>query len=178
MGKAEILTSLRSLIGNSGAVEKKFWEAPSFPAGVARGILAELTGNACNEWLIEFFKMNPEHLILWCEHGPKIHPTAIRQRGVDLSRIKFLTSTEDLQQPLRIALESGHYPFIVAPNRFEQIPIFQKLHLLAEKVESTVFLISEKKLTPAWPISLQLEISNLDGVFQIETHRQRHGITQ
>ncbi len=179
MGKAEVLSQLRSMLGTANSFEKKFWATPhdafGFTCSVAKGIVVELAGNACHEWLLTLFKLNPEPLIFWCERASRIHPTAIRQRGVKLSRIKFLNSTEDLQQPLRMALESGHYPFIVAPNVFEQVPIFQKFHLLAEKSESTLFLISEKEMTPAWPISLQLEINAAPNDFSITVHRQRHG---
>lgn len=180
MGKAEVLLQLRSMLNTpglsgEGLSQKQFWAAPHFSSGVAKGIVVEVAGNACTEWLLALFKMNPEPLIFWCERASKIHPTAIRQRGVKLSRIKFLNTTTDLQQPLRMALESGHYPFIVAPNNFEQVPIFQKFHLLAEKAESTLFLITEKELTPAWPISLQLEINAAPQGFDITVHRQRHG---
>ena len=175
MGKAEILRELRALTSGCEHTNREFWTAPDFPSGVAKGIVAELMGNACTEWLIKLFIVNPEPYILWCERDPKILPTAIIQRGVKPHRIKFIISGGELHQPLRLALESQHYPFIIAPNRMTDVTSHQRLHLLAEKSKSTVFLLADKKFSSAWPISLQLEINNSSEGFQISVHRQKHG---
>ena len=131
MGKAEVLRELREITGGLVQSEKEFWIAPDFPSGVPKGALVELLGNGATEWLIQLFVANPEPLILWCEQDPKILPTAIFQRGVIHSRIKFILTSGDLHQPLRLALECNHYPFIVAPNRMTEIREFQRLQLLA-----------------------------------------------
>ncbi len=175
MGKSEVLRELRVLTGALEYSNREFWSAPDFPSGVAQGIVVELRGNACTEWLIRFFVENPEPYILWCEHDPKVLPTAIIQRGVKQHRVKFIIVAGELHQPLRLALESQHYPFVVAPSRMTDVTSFQRLHLLAEKSKSTVFLLAEKKFSSAWPISLQLEINNSPEGFQISIHKQKHG---
>lgn len=199
--RSQLLNELRSLTGNAGnspPLDREFWQAPDFSQGVAQGIVVELLGNACTEWLIRLFVQNPEPYILWCEHESKVLPTAIVQRGVQGHRIKFVISTGDLYPALRVALESQHYPFVVAPNSMTRasakvsskvssksgvgggmdVTSFQRLHLLAEKAKSTIFLLAEKKFSQAWPISLQLEINNSLEGFQITVHRQKHGHQQ
>ncbi len=190
IARSQLLNELRSLTGNAGnspPLGREFWQAPDFSEGVAQGIVVELLGNACTEWLIRLFVQNPEPYILWCEHESKVLPTAIMQRGVQGHRIKFVISTGDLYPALRVALESQHYPFVVAPNSMTRansksgagggmdVTSFQRLHLLAEKAKSTIFLLAEKKFSQAWPISLQLEINNSPEGFQITVHRQKHG---
>lgn len=176
MGKSEILRDLRLKTGLIELPEKEFWSAPHFPSGIAKGIVVELLGNARTEWLLQLFTMHPDHYILWCERETSVSPTAIFQRGVGLERIKFVISGGDLQQPLRLALESQHYPFIIAPNRFTEITTFQRLSLLAKKAKSTVFLLGDQNFSQAWPISLQLEITHDDETFAINIQRQKHGV--
>lgn len=175
MGKPELLRQLRELTGSMTNTEKEFWASPGFESGVAKGIVAELLGNARTEWLVNFFIANPEPYILWIERESQVLPSALIQRGIKHNRIKFLVSDGDLHVPLRIALESRYYPFVVAPNRMTDVTAFQRIHLLAEKSKSTVFLLGDKKFSQAWPISLQLEITNSEDGHQVEVHRQKHG---
>jgi hypothetical protein len=175
--KPELLRELRELTGSITQSNREFWTAPDFPSGVAKGIVTELLGNARTEWLISLFIANPEPYILWCERESAILPTALIQRGLKPHRIQFLNSVEDLYQPLRVALESQHYPFVVAPHRLTDVTAFQRLHLIAEKSKSTIFLLGEKTFSQAWPISLQLEINDSGEGFQILTHRQKHGLS-
>lgn len=175
MSKHELLRDLRAQTGITHLQDREFWSAPQFAPGVARGIVVELLGNARTEWLLQLFKMHPTPYILWVERESLINPTAIYQRGVTLDRIQFVHSTGDLQQPLRMALESQHYPFIVAPNKFTDLRIFQRLSLLAEKSKSTLFLLADQKFSAAWPISLQLDIQQSENQFQIFVQRQKHG---
>ncbi len=174
MGKAELLRDLKQRTGILDFAQKEFWSAPNFSAGVARGIVVELLGNARTEWLLRLFANYPENYIFWCEREPQANPTAIYQRGVALERIKFCQSSGDLQQILRLALESQLYPFIVAPTRFEDVKIFQRFHLLAEKSKCTVFFLADQKFSQAWPISLQVEINSAEDDFQITVQRQKH----
>ncbi|MBC7420639.1 MAG: hypothetical protein H7328_07920 [Bdellovibrio sp.] len=175
MGRAELLQELREKTGMIELTDKEFWNAPYFPSGVAKGIVVELLGNGRTEWLLQLFKMHPQHYIFWCERETLANPTAFQQRGVNLERIKFVSSKGDLQQPLRLALDSQFYPFIVAPNNFEDIKTFQRFNLLAEKSKSTLFLLADKSFSTAWPISLQLEISSSAEGFKIDIQRQKHG---
>lgn len=63
------------------------WKAPDFPPGVARGIVAELLGNARTEWLLK-----SDGALRWLPlsfgaKGPcAANPVAIQQRGVSLNR--------------------------------------------------------------------------------------------
>lgn len=178
MSKAAVLLELRQKTGIKNLQEREMWKAPDLDSGVARGIIAELLGNARIDWLIALFKMNPEQLIFWCKSEAQANPVALKQRGVDLDRIKFVNSIGDLQQPLRMALESQLYPFIVAPNRFNEVRIFQRLHLLAEKSKSTLFFLGDKEFSSAWPISMQLEINNSEDGFDIFINKQKHGVLE
>ena len=175
MGKSELLLSLRQITRSIEHTDREFWAAPAFSAGVAKGIIAELIGNACTEWLLHLFCLNPEPFIFWCENESKVLPTAILQRGVELHRIKFVRGGNNLHQLLRIALESQHYPFVVAPQRITDVTGFQRLHLLAEKSKSTVFLLNGNCFSQAWPISLQLKINFAEDGFDIFVQRQKHG---
>ncbi len=175
MGQSKLLRELRERTQAISQSSKEFWQSPHLPCGVPKGVIVELLGNARTEWLIELFKLHPEAYIFWCEENPRINPTALHQRGLELSRIKFINLTKNFQQPLRLALESQFYPFVVAPNKFSDTKIFQRLHLLAEKTKSTLFLLAEKKFTSAWPISLQLDINFSDETYHIAIHRQKYG---
>lgn len=177
MGQTELLRKLREEIGAGPFSEREFWKAPNFAPGIARGIVAELIGNASSEYLLEFFKMHPEPFIFWCDKTSRLNAAAVSQRGIKLSRIQFITTEKDLGPALRIAFEGGQfYPFIVAPSYTSDIKTLQRYHLLAQKSKSTLFLLAPKKLSSAWPISLQLEINFSDDGFEIINHRQKHGI--
>lgn len=173
--KTDMVRELRQLTSATLSTSKEYWVAPDFSTGVAKGIVAELSGNAKTEWLLSFFKSNPEPFIFWCERETKINPTAFYQRGVALERIKFINHLGDPTPALRLALESQHYPFVVAPSFIEDIKTFQRFHLWAEKSKSTLFFLSEKKLSAAWPISLQLDIQFSHNGFHIDVVRQKHG---
>ena len=175
MSKQNIVEMLRENLGRTAMVEKEAWVAPSLPSGVAKGVVAELLGNAKVEWLMSLFSGHPDEFIFWCELSGTTNPVAIHQRGVGLERIKFVRGTQDLQQPLRLALESGLYPFIVAPNLFKEVRIFQRFSLLAEKSQSTLFLLGEDQFSSAWPISLQIDINRRGEDIEIEVVKQKFG---
>lgn len=175
MATAEVLHKLRLEIGGNAEINKQIWSAPKMDVGVAQGIVCELLGNARTEWLIDFFRQHPEEYIFWCEREQRISPLAIRQRGVDLKRILFVDSGEDLQKILHRTLESAQYPFIVSPHQFTDVRSLQRLHLLAGKAQSTVFLLPQNQFSQAWPVSLQLDINFLDDEFQVDIVRQKYG---
>lgn len=172
--KADLVRELRRLTGAIESTNKEFWAAPNFTSGVAKGIVVELSGNAKTEWLLALFKMHSEPFIFWCEKEIKANPTAFYQRGISLERIKFITYTGDLLPALRLALESQHYPFVVAPSYIDDIKTFQRFSLWAEKSKSTLFFLSDHKLSAAWPISLQLDINFSETGFEIDIVRQKH----
>lgn len=87
-----------------------------------------------------------------------------------------MTSREDFQQPLRLVLESGQYPFIVAPTPCDEVRVFQRFQLFAEKSQSVLFFLGDKNFSHAWPISLQMNIDFADSGFEIQVSRQKHGL--
>ncbi len=178
MNKAEAIKNLRKLTSSPETLEKDFWKTPNFSPGIAKGSLVELMGNARTEWLLELFKLHQEPFIFWCERETVANPTAIHQRGLSLHRIKFINTSGDLQQPLRLALESGQYPFIIAPTVFDEVRIFQRFQLLAEKSKSTLFFLAKEQFNSAWPISLQMAINFSDEGLDINVTRQKHGMPE
>lgn len=194
MSRQAVIQDLRYRIGHVERTPSESWQAPCLSSGITKGILAELTGNAPTEWLMHFLKLHPETLVLWCETQSRLNPVKLKQVGLDLHRIKFANGFDDLQKPLRIALESGHYPFIIAPTPKREVKVFQRFSLLAQKTKSTVFFLSAKDLSQAWPISFQatinfnesskndasqLEDENLEGddsQFIVEVHRYKNGV--
>lgn len=175
MGSAEVIKHLRLVIGSKESVDKDVYSAPELYCGVAQGIVAELSGNARVEWLLAFFNQHPDKLICHIETSQKLNPLAAQQRGVDLTRILFINTNEDLQKVLHRTIESAQYPFIVAPNpNFDERSI-QRLHLLCGKAKSTVFLLADKTLSNAWPIALQLDINFNGENFNIEILRLKYG---
>lgn len=173
MSKTDVILQLKEQTARILNSEKEFWISPGLSSGIAKGIVVELLGNAKTEWLIQVLIANPTPYIFWCEKEQHILPTAIAQRGLQLNRVKFVIT--DKFQALRLALESQQYPFVVAPNFMTSVSSFQRLHLLAEKSKSTIFLLGSKKFSSAWPISLQLDISESDNGFEIYIQKQKHG---
>lgn len=175
----DVIADLRRRTGSLDLIPRESWRAPGVESGIAKGIVAELLGNAKTEWLCEFFKTHPENFILWCEIHQPVYPPALSQRGIALERIQFLRLTKEPYQALRIALESQFYPFVVCPQIFPEIKSLQRLNLLADKAKSTVFLLSSEEPSQAWPLSLQMEINfSEEETFLIDIHRQKHGASR
>jgi hypothetical protein len=159
------------------AIEKPtrgYWK-PLGRVLVPQSAVVELLGNARVEWLVQFFIEHPEEKILWCEQEQNINPTALFQRGMDLARVKFINVEDNLQQPLRVALDSQGYRFVVAPTMTDEVRVFQRLQHMAEKSQATVFLMGKEKFSGAWPISLQLQIDASDSGLNVEVFRQKFG---
>ncbi|MBC7740905.1 MAG: hypothetical protein H7061_01830 [Bdellovibrionaceae bacterium] len=183
MSTAERLHGLRLLLGGQQLAPstKQFWSAPQLEPGIPRGVVVELLGPCKTEWVIQFLAMHPEFKIFWAERDQSILPTALRQRGLDLTKITFGTFGKNLVQPLRRIIQSQSFEVILAPNLFEEIKVFQAFQLFTEKANSTLFLFGENEPSPAWPISLQLDIHKLNihkgdhNKFAIEVLKQKHG---
>ena len=177
MSTAEKISALRLILGGAQAPSnKEFWEAPSLETGVPRGVIVELLGPYKTEWLIQFLAGHKSFRIFWAQRDEAILPTALHQRGLDLTKITFGILGKDMTQSLRRTLQSQSFQIVIAPSVFEEIRIFQAFQLFAEKSNSTLFLMGDKKPSTAWPISLQLEIhKGADQQFEIEILKQKHG---
>lgn len=177
MATAEKLNALRLILGEQKiTVHKEFWQAPALPSGIPRGVIVELLGRCKTEWLIQFLVMHPEFKIFWIEKEQSILPTALQQRGLDLTKITFGTFGSQLVQPVRRVIQSQNFEVILAPNLFTEIKVFQAFQIFTEKSNTTLFLFGDKVASTAWPISLQLDIDKDDaGNFTIDILKQKHG---
>ncbi len=177
MSAAEKVKALRLILGGACAPSsKEFWDAPALEGGVPRGVIVELLGPYKTEWLIQFLAGYPDFKIFWAQRDQAILPTALHQRGLDLTKITFGILGKQMTQSLRRTLQSQSFQIVIAPNLFEEIKIFQAFQLFTEKSNSTLFLLGDKKPSMAWPISLQLEIhKGTDQDFRIEILKQKHG---
>ncbi len=149
--------------------------APGLSEGIPRGAIVELLGPSRTEWFIQFLKAHPERRTFWAEREQQILPTAIHQRGVDLRKITFAILGTDSVPSLRKVIQSQTYDFILAPNKFAEIKVFQAFQLFTEKANNTLFLLGDKTPSVAWPIALQLEINQRDDEsFHIEILKQKY----
>src|SRR3954469_21692769 len=97
----EIREKLHTL--GCGLEQRDFLNSQTVPGGVPRGVICEITGTARTEWVITLLNENPELMTFWVEEKLSILPTAIHQRGVDLSRILLAEAEDKLFQALRKA---------------------------------------------------------------------------
>ena len=65
---------------------------------------------------------------------------------------------------------------MIAPNSFEELRVFRAFQLITEKSNNTLFLVGQKNPSTAWPIALQLDISqDKEKKFKLEVLKQRYG---
>lgn len=178
MAASEKVHKLKLLIGGiEEPVSREYLVAPALPSGIPRGSIVELLGPYRTEWLVQFLKLQPEFRIFWAEREQHILPTALHQRGLDLTKITFGTLGDDLILPLRRVLQSQLYQVVIAPQKFTEIRILKAFQLFTEKSNSILFLLGDKTPSQAWPISMQLEIKkSAQNSFQIDILRQKHGM--
>src|SRR5689334_19570108 len=100
------LIELREKLGHSeGKVEcREFLKCQTIPGGVPRGVICEITGTARTEWVLSILHENPEVVTFWVEDKLSIFPTAIHQRGINLSQILMAEAADRVFQTLRKAL--------------------------------------------------------------------------
>jgi hypothetical protein len=179
MSVAEKLGNLRLILGHQliSSCEKQYLSAPQLGGGiVAQGSVVELLGGYKIEWLSQFLAQHPDLKVFWAERSSSILPTALHQRGVNLSQITFAILGQDFVQPLRRAMQSQVFSVVIAPQLFSEIKILQAFQLFAEKSNCVLFLLGQEQASSAWPISLQLQIEKgQQQVFEIEVLRRRHG---
>lgn len=179
MSTSERVRNLRLVLGDLVKPRNvSFQEAPGISGGIANGLVVELMGNARVEWLCAFLRIHPEYRVFWCEKDSSILPTALQQRGVSLERLTFGKFGSDMRKPIRQIITSQLFQVVVAPNLYTDINTFKAFQLLAEKGNSTLFLLGEKKPSTAWPIALQLQIGrrSFSDELNVEVIRQKHGL--
>ena len=176
MSSAEKIKHLKLIIGAVDvSVERDAWAAPTLPDGVPKGAVVEIYGPKKYEWLILFLKQHPEIKIFWAENTQQVLPTALVQRGLDLKQITFGILGNNSFVSLRKIIQSQVYEVVIAPNNFTELRVFRAFQLITEKSNNTLFLTA-KKPSIAWPISLQLDITqNRKKEIQIDILKQRYG---
>lgn len=179
MSMAEKLGNLRLLLGHQliSSFEKEYLSAPQMDSNIIpKGAVVELLGNYKIEWLVQFMAQHNDVKTFWAEKEQSILPTALHQRGVNLSQVTFAILGQNLVQPLRRAIQSQVFSILIAPSLFTEIKVLQALQFFTEKSNCTLFLLGKDQPSNAWPIFLQLQIEKgTDQDFEIEVLKQRHG---
>lgn len=183
MSAAEKIRHLKLVLGEEHKfLQKEFWPLPgtipSLSPGIPKGAIIELLGSAKVEWLIAFLKSNPEFKIFWAEREQSVLPTALYQRGLNLENITFGLFGEDMMQPLRRIIQSQSFEIVIAPQIFDEIKTLKALQLFTEKANTSLFLLSNKTASTAWPISLQLEVHTSEkNHLHVDVIKQKHSMT-
>ncbi len=150
------LTELREKLSQWNGIQKiEFLNSDTVPGGVPRGVICEITGSARTEWVIHLLRQNPRLQIFWIEEQFTILPTALQQRGVDLSRVLMAEAGELLFPALRKALRSRLFDCVILPNAVEEGKMLKALQLFARESQATVFFLSKVPMR-AWAIPFQL----------------------
>jgi hypothetical protein len=139
----------------NGIQKREFLECDTVPGGVPRGVICEISGSARTEWILSLLKQNPQLQTFWIEEELTILPTAIQQRGVELSRILMAEAGDQLFQALRKAIRSRLFECVVLPGAIHEVKILKALQLFARESNATVFFLSKTPLQ-AWAIPFQL----------------------
>ena len=150
------LVEIRNKLSQFSRNEKReFLICDSVPGGVPRGVICEVTGSARTEWLLRLLKQNPNLNIFWIEDQLTLFPTAIQQRGVELSRILIAETGDKLFQTLRRGLQSRLFDCIVLPGVFEEVKKLKTIQLFARESNTLVFFLSKVE-KDAWAIPFQI----------------------
>ena len=139
----------------NGIPKREFLDCDTVPGGVPRGVICEITGSARTEWMISLLRQNPPLQTFWIEEQLTILPTAIQQRGVDLSRILMAEAGDRLFQALRKALRSRLFDCVVLPGAIDEVKMLKALQLFARESNATVFFLSKVSMH-TWSIPFQL----------------------
>lgn len=160
------LVEIREKLGLLKGIEKKeFLICDSVSSGVPRGVICEVTGTARTEWILSLLKQNSDLNTFWVEDQLTILPTAIHQRGVELSRILMAEAGNKLFQTLRKALRSQLFECVVVPGAIEEVKMLKALQLFARESNAAVFFLS-KVAKHAWAIPFQITVNWNEGANQ------------
>ncbi len=139
----------------NGIQKREFLNCDTVPGGVPRGVICEITGSARTEWILRLLQQNPSLHTFWIEEQLTILPTAMQQRGVDLSRVLIAEAGDRLFQALRKALRTKLFECVVLPGAIEEVKMLKALQLFARESNATVFFLSKVPMH-AWAIAFQL----------------------
>lgn len=145
-----------------GITKREFLTCDTVPTGVPRGVICEIVGSARTEWTLGLLKQNPSLNVFWVEDQLTILPTALHQRGVELSRILIAEAGDRLFQTLRKALRSKLFDCVVLPGAIEEVKMLKALQLFARESNAAVFFLS-KNAKHAWAIPFQINVNWSDG---------------
>ena len=157
------LAQLREKVGEMSPMEPaKAFASPDEALAISAGSLVELTGSSPNEWLMRFFARHPQTAIAWLEPKLTLYPTAVRQRGVDLSRILFIENEKELLWCLNQVVRSPLFSFIVTSGailpRTRTDAFLRRLQISVERSGSCLFFVSERA-TVSFGIQYRIETS-------------------
>lgn len=162
MSAAAVLQELRSRLGLlESPSQRETFSFSRFPGGLPRGGLVEISGFGKTESVAAFLAENPQLRAAWVESRFSLLPSALQQRGVDLSKIFFVEGKEQSAWAATLLLRSQIFPAIVyqappPPRPREAEKELRRFQLLAERSATTMFLLNEEPLQEAWPIRLSL----------------------
>ena len=151
------LIELREKLGKR-MESREFLICDSIPGGVPRGVICEVVGSARTEWTLNLLKQNPSLNTFWAEEQLTLLPTAVQQRGVELSRILMAEAGDQLFQSLRKALRSHLFDCVVLPGAIHEVKMLKALQLFARESNSAVIFLS-KNAKQAWAIPFQVSVN-------------------
>ena len=146
----------KKLESENAAYKLNMFSCDTVPQGVPRGVICEVTGSARTEWILSLMKQNSNLNTFWAEESLTLLPTALHQRGIDLSRVLMAETHELLFPALRKALQSKLFDCIVLPGKLHEVKILKALQLFARESNAGVFFLS-KQSQRAWAIQFQVE---------------------
>lgn len=159
------LQELREKWGITSALERDGADVipcRSLARGVPRGVISEITGTARTEWMTSLLAENNELVTFWAEEKLTLLPTALQQRGVELSRVLMAETGGRLFQTIRKALKSKLFDCVILPGAIEEIKMLKALQLFARESNACVFFLSKQEQS-AWAIPFQVHVDWLDG---------------
>ena len=157
MSKAHLLAELRDKIGFFKKKNASSLSYSQFKEGIPRPALIEVIGPAKVEWLLGFFRENPELKVFWLEEKFNLLPLALFQHGVCLDQFWFAETSDNLFKAARQVLRSQAFECLVLPGIFDDELTYRTLQLFTEEANACTFILSEEKHS-AWPISVQVKV--------------------
>lgn len=154
MSLEELRHETRELLGTSGPIARSSnsWAVPVRPSlldgsTLLAGSTVELLGYP-ESWLMQLFSAHPETRVAWIEARLTLFPTAITQKGVDLSRFLFVETEDEWDWSLSQILRSKLFSFVVLRDHdfpeIKQNSFLRKLQIQVERSGSVLFLLSSQ----------------------------------
>lgn len=151
------LQALRAQVGAlDGTFQIETYKHQDLQVGVPKGAVVELLGPARYEFVAHFLAQQNQ-ACLWVQKDLSFFPTALFQRGIDLTKNVFVEAGNDVQWVLKQVLQSQIFPFIVGEDFAIQEKDLRKLQLLAERSGAS-FLHLCSDYRPSWVPMLTLNV--------------------